>query len=221
MSVRSISLSTGEFYHVYNRGTDKRLIFMENADWERFTALLFLANSSNAISVKDVLKYSSSVYGVDRGQALVSIGAYCLMPNHFHILLQQKEGGGISKFIHKVTTGYTMYFNRKYERSGNLFQGIFKAEHAHSDEYLKYLFSYIHLNPVKLKQPDWRESGSKDAKHALQYALEYEYSSLQDYGSKRVVREKSDILTQDVFPDYFRAQSMEDELMGWLNFNPA
>ena len=88
------------------------------------------------------------------------------MPNHFHILVKEKIENGISKFMGKLTTGYSMYFNKRYDRTGSLFQGVFKSVHADSDEYLKYLFAYIHLNPIKLINPEWKENGIKDKNRA-------------------------------------------------------
>ena len=83
---------------------------------------------------------------IDRGETLVDIGIYCLVPNHFHLLIKEKTENGISEFVKKVATGYSMYFNKKYERTGSLFEGPFKAKRIDTDEYLKYIFSYIHLN---------------------------------------------------------------------------
>src|SRR5690606_36166474 len=118
---------------------------------------------SQSFNVRDIRKKTqNSVFDFDRGKTLVEIGAYCLMPNHFHILLKSKEDDGISKFMNKLGTSYSMYFNRRYERTGILFQGRYKAKHVESDEYLKYLFSYSHLNPIKIIDPSWKDRGLKD-----------------------------------------------------------
>jgi len=92
------------------------------------------------------------------------------MPNHYHILASAKADGGLTKFMQKLATGYSMYFNKKYDRTGTLFEGRFKAKHADSDEYLKYLFSYIHLNPVDRTRPD-----------AFTSAIQYPYSTFGYY----------------------------------------
>src|SRR6185312_7588170 len=156
-----IPLAVKEIYHVYNRGTDKRKIFLDQKDYERFLALLYLSNGTTAVHISN---YQGStlmeLLDLDKGEPLVDIAAYCIMPNHFHLLLHQKVDGGISKFMQKLTTGYTMYFNTKYERSGTLFQGKFKSKHAGEDRYLKYLLSYIHLNPQK--RVDYPYSSYKD-----------------------------------------------------------
>lgn len=122
----------------------------------------------------------------DDREKLVNIGAYCLMPNHFHILVHEKSEGGISKFMLKLSTAYSMYFNKLNDRSGALFQGPFKAKHADNDEYLKYLFAYIHLNPLKIIDPNWRNYGAIDRSKAESYVKNYPYSSFGDYFKKEI-----------------------------------
>ncbi|MBI5816846.1 MAG: transposase [Candidatus Yonathbacteria bacterium] len=115
---RKFSFSIQEFYHLYNRGNEKRTIFLEQKDYQRFTRLLFLCNNVNAVSVKDTMEIPLT--RIDRGDTLVDIGAYCLMPNHFHLLVREKREGGISLFVKKLATGYSMYFNKKNDRIGKL-----------------------------------------------------------------------------------------------------
>jgi len=169
MGQRALQFSEQEFYHVYNRGTDKRTIFLDESDYKRFKELLFLCNSEESVDVRAIYREYNYVYEYKRGNQLVAIGAYCLMPNHFHILLTPVVPGGISLFMKKLGTSYSMYFNKKNERSGALFQGRFKAEMASDDVYLKYLFSYIHLNPIKLIQSDWKEKGLNDTEKSYDY----------------------------------------------------
>lgn len=139
------------------------------------------------------------------------------MPNHFHLLLTTQTKDGISTFMNKVSTGYAMYFNKKYERSGTLFQGTFKSQHADSDEYLKYLYAYIHLNPVKLIDKDWKDRGSKDAAKSFDFAASFQYSSLQDYLGN--TRPASLILDKQPFPEYFTtSEDTKNELFEWLNY---
>lgn len=220
MAMRAVNLAAGEFYHVYNRGTDKRIIYQQPSDHERFREMLYLCNSQYSISLRDIHDSYSSVYEFDRGKNLVAIGAYCLMPNHFHILATQLVDQGLSLFMSKICTGYSMYFNKKYGRSGALFQGRFKAELADKDEYLKYLYAYIHLNPVKLIDPEWKEKGSKDVAKSFDFAASFAYSSLPDYlGISRL--EKA-IIDPSPFPEYFKtAEEVRGELFDWLNFDLA
>ncbi len=217
MGQRGMSLAQGEFYHIYNRGTEKRNIFLDAADYERFVELLFLCNSKQAINVRDIRNNQKSIFDFNRKESIVAIGAYCLMPNHFHILLSPQCPDGVKTFMGKVGTSYSMYFNKRYERTGSLFQGRYRAEHANHDNYLKYLFSYIHLNPVKLIQPDWKEQGIIDGKAAYEYVSAYPYSSLSDYLGPG--RDEAKILTRQAFPDYFNSVAMHgEEVISWLTY---
>jgi putative transposase len=105
------------------------------------------------------------------------------MPNHFHLLIKSNVDDGISIFLKKVCTGYSMYFNQKYNRSGTLFQGRFKSTFVSDDLYLKYLFHYIHLNPIKLirGEENWREDGIKNFVKVKEFLNRYKYSSFTDY----------------------------------------
>lgn len=154
----------------------------------------------------------------DIGKTLVDIGAYCLMPNHFHLLLHEKTENGISLFMQKLTTAYTMYFNKKYDRSGGLFQGTYKAKHADSDIYLKYLFGYIHLNPVKLIEPTWKEKKIKNRIQAEKFLEKYQYSSYPEYTNKK--RKEGVIIQNEAFPDYFdKISDFSEMIRFWLEFN--
>ena len=219
MTTRVIQLVPEEFYHVYNRGTDKRVIFLDPADYTRFTELLFLSNSKRAVNVRDIKVGERTVFDFNRGDNLVAIGAYCLMPNHFHILVTPLIEDGVSMFMSKLCTGYSMYFNRRYKRTGALFQGTFKSEHVDSDEYLKYLYSYIHLNPIKLIDKNWKEEGIQSADTAFSYVAQFQYSSLIDYLG--VSRSEKVIINPTPYPEYFSKHSdLKAELLQWITFNP-
>ena len=112
----------------------------------RFLMLLYLANSTQDTRIGNVLRITkyADVFNLDRDEPLVAIGAFCLMQNHFHILATPLIENGISTFMLKLQIGYSMYFN-KNERNGSLFQGPFRSTHANNDQYLQYLYSYIHL----------------------------------------------------------------------------
>ncbi len=212
-----MAFASEEFYHVYNRGTDKRTIFYDRADYRRFVELLYISNSKIAVNVRDIHKSHKNIFEYEKIETLVAIGAYCLMPNHFHILLTPVIDDGVSKFMNKLGTSYSMYFNKRNNRSGSLFQGTFKSQHADTDEYLKYLYAYIHLNPVKLIDPTWKEEGIKDAAKSYDFAASFQYSSLPDYLGKD--REEKAILNQAPFPEYFQtAAEQQTELLEWLSF---
>jgi putative transposase len=208
MALRKVNFAEGEFYHLYNRGTEKRKIFLNRKDYNYFLSLMYVCNSTKSIEKRNLGK------SFDRGETIVDIGAYCLMPNHFHILIHEKIEGGISKYMLKLMTGYTMYFNQKYKRTGKLYEGIFKASHIGRDNYLKYIYSYIHLNPAKLIDKNWRANKNRDTTKLLNYVFTFGYSSIKEYAEK-----KFKILTPEPFPIYFKKPlDHKKELFEWLNF---
>ena len=216
---RKAAFVTGEYYHLYNRGVDKRVIFFDDADHDRFVSLLYICNSGIPIHRSDYgSRTSSGMFLVPREVTLVDIGAYCLMPNHFHILLREHSEGGVSMFMQKLLTAYAMYFNKKYERRGALFEGAFKSNHIAKDEYLKYLFAYIHLNPIGIIDNGWKKKRIQNKKAASQYLNEYAYSSFLDYAQGVVQRRQSVILNKLAFPLYFEKESDFDSyLKDWMN----
>ena len=213
---RNVVIAPGEFYHIYNRGTEKRKIFLNSRDHERFLALLYLANGESKVDIKRQGRTLSELLMQDRGKRLVDICAYCLMPNHFHLIIKELEDGGISKFMQKLITGYTMYFNKVHERNGALFQGKFKSEHAAEDNYLNYLIAYVHLNPIKIIDPAWKESGIRNRKNAEKFLDSYGYSSFADYcGHDRM--EKA-ILSLDALPAYTSTpKDFRSSIVEWLD----
>lgn len=213
---RKFKFAPGEFYHIYNRGNNKSKIFLSDADRRRFQKLLYVCNSSKPVVFKTI--QGVPLEEIERGETLVDVGAYCLMPNHFHLLLHEKVDGGISRFVEKLSTGYSMYFNKKCERTGKLFEGRFRATYVDTDEYLKYLFAYIHLNPVKIINPEWKEDGIKDRKIAKEYLEEYMFSSYLDYMG--TARQEGKILEKTAFPEYFAESRDFDEFISdWLTYS--
>ena len=212
---RKFNFSVGEFYHLYNRGVEKRDIFLDGADKDRFIKLLFLCNSTRPVNIRDLPK--GSPFGVDKGPPLVAVGAYALMTNHFHLLLHELSDGGISVFMLKLLTGYSMYFNKKYGRIGPLFQKPSKATHLDEDRLLKYIFAYIHLNPVKLVEPHWKESGIVDHRRVENFLRTYQYSSFNDYLGDD--RQEKVILSREHFPPYFEIPAeFSDFISDWLKY---
>lgn len=223
MSKRKISLVSGEYFHIYNRGNSKQKIFLDDEDRDRFIKLLYLSNSKININFRDnIVEAKIDVWDFDRGDQIVSIGAWVLMPNHFHLyLISPIPGIGeesellITLFMRKLCVGYANYFNKKYNRTGALFEGKFKAVHVFSDTQAKYLFSYIHLNPIKLIDPTWKTLGIKDIDKALLFLSEYKWSSYLDYVG--VKRKEILILNRENFPDYFsNTLNFNKEILEWL-----
>lgn len=148
--MRKVQFVNSEYYHIYNRGIDKRQIFIDEEDYLKFLRGLrdfnnrsYYENRANIIRSHGIKELSSFL---EKENKVVEIVAYCLNPNHFHLLLRQSEEKGISGFMHKVSTGFTNYFNKKYNRSGSLFQGPFKAVSVNTDSYILWLSAYINGN---------------------------------------------------------------------------
>ena len=181
--MRKIEFADGEVYHVYNRGVEKRDIFIEGSDYYRFIHGLYMFNDEQP-SLNARHQYRSRIERHGNSsipllkmnrEPLVEILVFTLMPNHYHLMLRQIKERGIARFMQKLGTGYTMYFNKKYNRSGVLFQGKFKAVHVNNEVHFIHLPHYIHTNPLELK---YRGPASVD------YLLDYRWSSFPDYAGK-------------------------------------
>lgn len=216
----------GEYYHLYNRGIDKRIIFKIEGDYKRFIMLLFTSNSNDETFRLDNLinrlhKKFNELFILDKGEPLISIGAWCLMPNHFHLLVRQEVDGGITKFMRKLGVGYSMFFNIKYKRQGALFGGPFKSKLiGASDNYMRQLFAYIHLNPLDIKFSDWEkevaEMSNQKSDQMNKFLQSYEYSSYLDYAD--IDRVEKNILAKKEFPDYFEdTNSFKDFIESYLS----
>lgn len=153
--MRKVQLATGEYYHIFNRGADKRNIFSDGHDYARFLQSMEEFNTVEPIgsifenSFRKHPKLGnpvSKLEDVGDSKPLVHFTAYCLNPNHYHFLLKQVADKGIEKFMHRLGLGYTKYFNQKNLRSGVLFQGPFKGVHIDSNEYLLHVSAYVNLN---------------------------------------------------------------------------
>jgi len=216
---RKIQLAPKSYFHIYNRGTEKREIFINDNDYRRFLILLYLCNNTSPVSIRNLLDKGltfGEIFNIERKETLVDIGAYCLMNNHVHLLVKNKTENGISRFTQKLFTGYTMYFNKKNKRTGSLFESTFKANLVDKNEYLKYLFAYIHLNPIKLIESDWKEKGIKDIDKAKIFLKNYLWSSYPFYIGER---ENDSILNKQDFPRYFDNNKEFNEFVNdWLSF---
>ncbi len=166
--MRKIQFKNGEYYHIYNRGVEKRTIFLDENDYKKFLRSLSDFNNSSYYEerlriFKEQKELSYFLSGLDK---VVEIVAYSLISNHFHLILKQVIDNGISNFMHKLGTSFTNYFNIKYDRSGSLFQGPYKAVHIENDQYLLWLSGYVNGN-IEI-----HEAGSTDL---------YHWSSLQSF----------------------------------------
>lgn len=167
INMRKTKLATGETYHIFNRGVDKRNIFSNQKDVDRFFHSMSVFNQIEATGSL----YEQSFQKDKPEKALVKFVAYNLLSNHFHFIIEQVEEDGISKFMQRLLGGYTWYFNNRYKRSGSLFQGRFKSVHIHSNEYLLHVSAYVNLNhkikllggpTAKLGESSWDEYIGQD-----------------------------------------------------------
>lgn len=195
--MRKFDFTPGEVYHVYNRGVLKRKIFIDPRDWIRFLFVILHFQSERIIynlsnHVNHYVRHSMFNIGVNKldiidKNRLVKLHNFSLLPNHFHLLLEEVEEGGISKYMQRVSNAYTKYFNIKYKESGHLFQNRFQAVHIEDNEQLLYTSAYIHLN-------------CRDNKKWLNKEHLYPWSSYQDYLQNN---RWNNLLTTDLILDQF------------------
>lgn len=147
MPYRITPFVNGEFYHLYTRGIEKQNTFADKRDYSHFVEALFYYHIQNP-KPKFSTHRRTKVFPIDSSKRIVDIISYCLMPNHFHLLIKQLKDGGISELMRKLLLSSTKYRNTKYNHQGSLFQVPFKAAHIETDEQLIHVSRYIHLNPL-------------------------------------------------------------------------
>ena len=205
--MRNIKIVPGEYYHIFNRGVNKQLIFHDNADRARFLFLILYFQSPVVFinigrPVKHFVKHRVFNISKETQQKIVTgrfmeLASFCLMPNHFHLILKEVEENGIAKYMQRVLNSYTKYYNTKYNKSGHLFQGPYKAVHVEDNDQLLYLSTYIHRNPRELKE--WLNKESI-----------YEWSSYQDLIEKNRFEE---LLVIDIISEQFENKKEYDEFV--------
>lgn len=147
--MRKVQFANKEHFHIFNRGVDKRTIVLDADDMERLRQSMIEFNTIKPIGSiyeNSFDKKKSLGNLVPKTEKLVNIICFCINPNHYHFILEQCADKGIEKFMHRFGVGYTNFFNKKYKRSGSLFQGSYKAVHISTNEYLLYLSAYVNCN---------------------------------------------------------------------------
>ncbi len=174
-----------ELVHTLNRGVDRRDIFLDDQDRFRFVHDLFEFNDQKWVNTTFyAFNRSNDIacrYSARARDVLVKVHAFCLMPNHYHLLLSPCVENGISRFMKKLNMGYAKYFNEKYHRVGGLFQGRYKAVRVTKESHFIHLPFYIHLNPLDRSFPTWREGKIPDVAKAMDFLESYRWSSFMDY----------------------------------------
>ncbi len=205
MPYRKEQFVNNEIYHIVIKGIDDNLLFKDTDDNYRAIFSIYEFNNANPVVIRERRKERSKIKtqikkaeqdflkevnrgptSVDLRDKLVEILAFCIMPNHFHLLLRQIKDRGIIRFMIKLNTGYGGYFNRKYGRQGPLLLRRFTAVHIKTDEQLKTVFVYIHANPISFTEPKWKEFGINNPNRVIKFLEEeYRWSSYFDYLGKK------------------------------------
>jgi len=202
-------------YHVFNRGTEKRTIFLAKRDYERFIVNLILFNTQQK-PISNLSRYNPELsYQKIPNDPLVKIHAFSLLPNHFHLILEQVVNNGIARFMHRIEMGYSHYFNKLHARNGNLFQGVYKMVHVNNDAYILYLPIYIHLNALELLNSErhWKEKGIKNKTNAINFLKNYPWSSLNEYLNTSSIP----FIKRGILDDLYKNPTeWENALIDWL-----
>jgi len=140
----------GGYYHIYNRGVEKRIIFLDKPDYTYFLSLVESYLTPEEKFSQETLARSTPYWRSKLRKDEVEVLCYCLIPNHFHFILKQNTKDGITRFLRRISNSYVGYFNKKYSRQGTLFQGKFRAVLIDNDNYLLHLSRYIHLNCLEV-----------------------------------------------------------------------
>ena len=177
-----------ELYHVLSRGVDKRKIFLDDRDRYRFIHDLFELNNQNRSNTNSYIfeqhpscDIASRKIKKEPRKLLVDILAFCLMPNHYHLLISPRVKNGMPQFMKKVNMAYAKYFNIKNERVGTLFQSRYKSILIKDQAHFIHIPYYIHCNPLDLFAPEWRERRMRNPRAAIEFLESYRWSSHPDY----------------------------------------
>jgi len=196
------NISVGEYYHIYNRGVGKKVIFKDDRDRIRFLFLiLYFQAENNFPQISRIVSLFVKHWVFDTGDSntknqiikerFVELTSFALMPNHFHLIVKETKEGGIGKYMQRVLNSYTKYFNTRYGVSGHLFEGPYKAVHVEDNEQLLHLSAYVHLNPKEINEWIKKEDS-------------FPWSSYQDYVKENRFGE---ILRTEIILEQFKNKS--------------
>lgn len=210
--MRSLEISVGEYYHIYNRGVHKQPIFHNNTDYARFLfLLLFLQSPRTFTNISRPVQHfvQHSVFNISHEdmkdieqERYVELIAFCVMQNHFHLLIKEEKEGGVARYMQRVLNGYSKYYNTRYKKSGHVFQGPYRAVHMGANEQLLHLSAYIHRNPREI-------SAWKNKEHL------YPWSSYQDFIEKS---RWGSLLVPEIILEQFKSKK---EYGKFLHTSPA
>lgn len=226
--MRKDPLTTGEYYHIYNRGVDKRDIFMDTNNLNRFILSVKEFNTIEPIgSIRESVERKSEQHpdvgrlglGERLGEKLVSIVCYCFNPNHFHFIIKQEVDGGISEFLKRLLGGYTKYFNEIHNRSGSLFQGRFKSHLINDEKYLLKIYPYVNTNysihsiPAEKSHLVWASDKEYDS-GVFDIVSKGEAKTLLDfYGSKEDFKRECIKITSIIRQERGNTSLLDEDLL--------
>ncbi len=206
--------------HALNRGVEKRKIFLDDNDHLRFVHNLdeFNNEENTENNIFKLKRKDTNVLYAEMAipkKRLVEIHAFCLMPNHYHLLLTPNIEGGVPLFMKKVNGGYSKYFNLKYERKGTLFEGRYKSITIEEESHGIHLPYYIHANPLDLSQPQWRKKKIEDPEAAMRFLESYRWSSHNDYLGKETFPR---VLHKDLIEEILgQPKEYQRSIKNWLS----
>lgn len=224
-------LEVNGIYHIYNRGYDKRDVYLDDKDYLRFIISLYWFNNKSNIIIDNLAQEEKEFplcnpprgstprwRNIERRVSIVEILAFVQMPNHYHLILKEITEGGISLFMRKLSNGYTGYFNEKYDRKGvgGIFQGRYQSVRIKDDRQLASIFNYVHTNPVELVEPQWKDLIVKNKRNALNFLDTYKWSSYHDYiGNSRF----PNVTQRDFYSDLLGGhKSCHKSVEDWVKF---
>jgi len=215
MPIRKLQFFPGNLYHLFSRGNAKRDIFNNDKDRYRFLQGLYISNNNNCnfglthlegrktgftlLEIKEIFERDKIRY-----DPFVKIYIDCLMPNHYHLLVEEVKEGGIVRFMQRSGNSYGRYFTIKNDRPGSLFQGRFKAVRVETDDQLKYLVAYINvINPAQLIEPELKEKGVHNFDKVFKFIDKYNWGTHQEFMGRResILIDKNKILSE-MFPNH-------------------
>ena len=218
----------GKIYHVILRRMGNELLFKDQNDYFRMIFYLYECNTPKNIVLRlqrekrkaeklAQVKGQTPVHFHSKRELLVEIFAFCLMPNHIHLLLRQIVDKGISKFIQKVASGYSAYFNLKYKTQfrGHFYHDRFTAVPIDNDHQLQLVFVYIHTNPISLVEPGWKELKVDNPENALDFLQKYRWSSYLDYIGKKNF---PSVLQKESLAQIFSFENLQELVKQWVNY---
>lgn len=219
--LRKEKFAPGEYYHIYNRTLFNTPVFKNSKNCNRLMQAFLLANSTQSSQAFQFLRdnQNTTIENVleiaKKGDQLVDVICYVIMPDHYHLLLREKIEGGITGFIHKCNISVAKYINTKTERRGPLFESLFKSKHISTNDYLLHLSLYIHLNPLDfLVDKQWREHKIKNWNQIKNKLINYPYSSLKTFLDKK--HEDKIISGTEIITDQFKdTKEYESFLRDW------